>query len=137
VIQHPLLWECETTAPVAQDGLKVGVKSCTTIKTIPLPKITRQQKIKFAILCAKQVCKNKKWNTWADTWLSGKDRSKAAAVAADAAHAAHAAAYATVAAAAANAAHAAAVAAYATAVAAAHAAHKIDFISLALLAVKD
>ena len=38
----------------------------------------------------KKVCKNKKWNAWANKWLNGKDRSKEAAYAAAAANAANA-----------------------------------------------
>src|SRR3990172_3470109 len=95
-IDNPKLWECETSKPVNQDALKIGVKSCTTIREIPLPLITSEQKVKFAILCAKQVYKDKKWNKWADKWLSGEDRTNAAAnAAANAAYATYAAAYAT------------------------------------------
>ena len=37
-----------------------------------------------AVKTAKKVCKDKAWNTWADSWISGKDRSYyAAAYAAD------------------------------------------------------
>lgn len=32
--------------------------------------INTNQKVKYAILCAKKVYKNKKWNEWADSWLS-------------------------------------------------------------------
>jgi hypothetical protein len=82
-----------------------------------------------AVKTAKKVCNDKAWNAWTDLWISGKDRTHAAAYAAyaaanAAAHVAHA-AYAAYAAAnaaadaaanAANAAaHAAAYAAYAAA----------------------
>jgi pyruvate/2-oxoglutarate dehydrogenase complex dihydrolipoamide acyltransferase (E2) component len=49
------------------------------IKEIPLPEISLNAKIRFAILCTKEVCKDPEWNTWADGWLSGKDRSAGAA----------------------------------------------------------
>jgi hypothetical protein len=45
----------------------------------PLPKITEAQKIAFGILSAKEVFKDKLWNSWADKWLSGEDRSKGSA----------------------------------------------------------
>lgn len=48
----------------------------------------------FAILCAKRVYKEVSWVSWADKWLSGEDRSVAAARAAARAAAAAAAAYA-------------------------------------------
>jgi hypothetical protein len=78
----PKLWRCEGDIVADDHGLKVGVKTLTTIEEIPLPAVTTEQRVKFAILCAKQVCKDKKWNAWADKWLSGKDRSGDAAWAA-------------------------------------------------------
>lgn len=84
-IQNPKLWECQTTQVVNQDAFKIGVKSCTTTKEIPLPRITMEQRASFAIRCAKLVNRDKKWNKWADDWLSGKDRTYVAADAAGAA----------------------------------------------------
>jgi len=50
--------------------------------------------VRFAILCVKEVCADLPWNAWADGWLSGEDRSEAAAYrSARAARAARAAAY--------------------------------------------
>jgi len=77
-----LLWECEASNPVADDGLKIGVEELTTIRQIPIPCLSTEQIIKIAILSAKEVYKNKRWNKWADRWLSGKDRTFAAAAAA-------------------------------------------------------
>ena len=77
--QNPKLWRCEGDVVADDHGLKVGVKTLTTIEEIPLPIVTAEQRVKFAILCAKQVCKDEKWNTWADKWLSGEDRTEAAA----------------------------------------------------------
>ena len=86
----PRLWEARGTGKKKSDGLKVGFQSITTIKEIPLPKITMAQRVAFAILVAKKVYKNAKWNEWADKWLNGEDRT-ADANAADAAYAAYAA----------------------------------------------
>ena len=134
----PKLWEAEASGEMSHELLKSGCKTLTTIKEIPLPKVSRIQRIAFVILCAKEVCKDEKWNSWADKWLSGEDRSKeTAAAAANAAagvaagyaafHAAFHAAYA-----AANAAYAAANAADVAAVyAAANAAAKVNFIEIA------
>ena len=80
--ENPKLWRCEGEIVANDHGLKVGVKTLTTIEEIPLPVVTTEQHVKFAILCAKQVCKDEKWNAWADKWLSGEDRSAAAAEAA-------------------------------------------------------
>ena len=86
--KYPILWEAEGEIGVS-DGIKVGCKRLTTLKQIPLLKVTIEQRIKFGILCAKKVCKEEKWNEWADKWLKGEDRSVSAArAAADAARAA-------------------------------------------------
>ena len=42
---------------------------------LPLPSVTVEQRVKFAILCAQFVCKKKSFNRWAENWLSGKDRT--------------------------------------------------------------
>jgi hypothetical protein len=77
--ENPKLWRCEGDVVADDHGLKVGVKTLTTIEEIVLPVVTTEQRIKFAILCAKQVCKDPKWNEWADKWLSVEDRSARAA----------------------------------------------------------
>ncbi len=76
------LWECECSEIVEQDALKAGCKMVTTLKRIPVPVITLEQRITIAILCSKKVCKDKKWNQWADKWLDGSDRSRETASAA-------------------------------------------------------
>src|SRR3990167_10467990 len=86
---RPRLWECECSRPLANDGTKLGVKSCTTLREIPLPVVTTEQRVRFAILCALKVYHAKEYVLWADGWLTGKDRArKAADAAADAAYAA-------------------------------------------------
>ncbi len=40
-----------------------------------LPRVTTEQRVKFAILCAKAVYKDEAFNLWADGWLSGDDRT--------------------------------------------------------------
>jgi hypothetical protein len=74
----PKLWECETYGEELHAPLESGCKTLTTIKEIPLPNVTNIQRIAFAILCAKEVYKKSNWNTWADKWLSAKDRTHAA-----------------------------------------------------------
>ena len=81
-IDNPILWECRVRKVVANDQLKVGVKQCTTIKQISLPEITTNQRIRFAIYCALEVYNDKGFIKWANNWLSGKDRTWAAARAA-------------------------------------------------------
>lgn len=86
---NPRLFECKTCGRGKHDnGLKSGHKSMTLIKELQVPAITITQKVAFAILCAKKVHDDWKWNEWADRWLSGEDRSIMSA--ADAAIAAYA-----------------------------------------------
>ena len=86
-----LLWTATAKGRIKSDhGLKVGAQVVTILEQIPLPEITLEQKIRFAILCAKSVYEEKKFNKWADDWLSGKDRTASAAGAARAASAARA-----------------------------------------------
>ena len=93
----PRLFKIKTGGKKKTDrGLKFGFTKMSLTKEIPVPVITVEQKIKFAILCALKVCKDRRFRQWAKAWLSGKDRSYAAAraarAAADAARAARAAA---------------------------------------------
>ena len=102
---NPRLWEAEGEVGLRNGQLKCGCATLTTTREIPLPKITTEMRVRFAIMCAQEVCACPSWNAWADKWLSGEDRSEAAAGAAAAA------AYAARAARAARAAEAAAAAA--------------------------
>ena len=43
---------------------------------------TLNQRVVFAILCAKSVCSDPAWNEWADRWLDGSDRTTAGGAAA-------------------------------------------------------
>ena len=90
--KKPRLWEAEGTVGIS-DSLKVGCTELITVKEIPLPEISREQKVYFAILCAQKVYSEGKWLKWAENWLKREDRSAHAAAdaAAYAAHAAHAA----------------------------------------------
>ena len=119
--KNPILWEVETIGEVKHELLKSGSKGLITLQQIALPEYTNVQKVCFAILCAKFVYKDIGWNEWANSYLTGVDRSKAASCAAYAAT--YAATYAAYAAAATNAAaYAAYAAAYAANAAAANAA---------------
>ena len=88
----PVLWECSVDGIIKSDGTKYGCTKLTTIKIIEIPVLTTEQRIKFAILCAKEVYKEKGWNEWADKWLNGSDRTAdSAKITADFAYAAYAA----------------------------------------------
>jgi hypothetical protein len=158
---NPRLFEIETDEQVGTDGLKGWCRAQRVLRELPLPEVTTDQRVEFAIRVAKRVCADPVWNVWADAWLDGSDRTAARAAAraanADAAaraaanaaalaaaHAADAdaAAYAVCAAACADAAAytaayaaaytAHAYAAYAAAHAACAAAEPIDFLEIAM-----
>ena len=72
------LWEAK--GRVCSRGVdKVGCKTLTTVRRIPKPSITREQRVEIAIKCALVVCQDKDFVQWAENWLSGKDRTEAAA----------------------------------------------------------
>ena len=73
------LWRCEGEIVAREGQLKCGVKSLTVVEELPVPVVTTEQRVTFAILCAKEVCTDARWNTWADKWLSSEDRTEAAA----------------------------------------------------------
>jgi len=73
------LWEAEGDVGKTDHGLKVGCTRLKTIKRLPLPEVTAEQRVRFGILCALEVCQNTKWRKWAADWLSGKDRTVGAA----------------------------------------------------------
>jgi hypothetical protein len=79
-IKNPILWESRGGV-VLDDGTKVGCKSLTTIKKIPVPHVTREQKVRFAILCALSVYNGADFAEWAHLWLTAKDRTKDTALA--------------------------------------------------------
>jgi hypothetical protein len=106
----PRLWLATGWVSKRDGQLKCGCFSLKIIKEIQLPKLTVAQRVRTAIYCALSHPVSNNFHTWAVDWLSGKDRTRAAA--------AYAAAYD---AAAAYAAAAADAAAYAAADAAAYA----------------
>ena len=89
-INNPRLFEVEVEGKEKRDGqLKCGYTRMRLVKEIPLPEITTEQKIKYAIYCALEVCSEESLVWWANDWLSGMDRTtKAARAAAETARAA-------------------------------------------------
>ena len=80
----PICWLFEPEGEIESDdlGLKFGPRAGTTVKRSPLPRYSTEQRVTFAILCAKAVYSDEDWNAWADAWLSGEDRTRDAASAA-------------------------------------------------------
>jgi len=82
--KNPQCWLFEPEGESLIESLKCGFQAGTTVKRVPLPRFTTNQKVVFAILCAKASPDwqgKAAWNTWADKWLSGEDRTVSAAVA--------------------------------------------------------
>lgn len=78
--KSPHLWGVEVNGRTKKDhGLKFGTTSLTTIKRIPLPKITLEQKVIFGILCAMEVYHEEEFQRWGEHWIDGSDRSAEAA----------------------------------------------------------
>jgi hypothetical protein len=82
---NPILWECDGIVGITDHGLKVGCTSLTTLRQIPLPVVTTEQCVRFAIACAVSVYQEPSFISWAMSWIYGTDRSRKAALAAAAA----------------------------------------------------
>lgn len=80
-IEPPRLWEVEIDAICADDGLKFGCKQMTLVRELLLPEFTVEERVAFAIYCAEPFASNS-WKKWAAKWMSGEDRTAAAAWAA-------------------------------------------------------
>jgi len=75
-IKNPRLFRAEVKGRSLDDhGLVYGYTKARLVEELPVPQISLVQRVRFAIFCVKEVYKAKKWNKWADNWLSGKDRT--------------------------------------------------------------
>ena len=80
--KNPVLWIAEGEVTHREGHLKCGSRELTTIKKTRLPKITQEQLVRISIYCALSQIKDPAFEKWAKDWLSGKDRTEAAAAAA-------------------------------------------------------
>lgn len=94
-IDDPLLWKCEGDVGLANKD-KVGCTKLTTLRRIALPRVTNEQRKRFALLAALAVYPlwethdaDRTWKNWADASLAGKTSSTSNAKR-NAAHLAHA-----------------------------------------------
>jgi len=71
--------EIEVPKVYALDQMKLGFTTGIVGRVIPLPKITDEQRKRYAIGCACSVYKDRSFRKWADDWISGKDRTRSAA----------------------------------------------------------
>jgi hypothetical protein len=83
-LKNPQLWSCRGEIGKRDGPLKCGCRALTTVEVLPLPEITTEQRVRFAIGCAWPRA-SVAWKKRATGWLSGKDRTAAAARAAAAA----------------------------------------------------
>ena len=82
-IESPRLFRAEVGGNfIDNNGLNCGYSRAKLVEELPVPQISPVQRVRFAIFCVKEVYKEKKWNEWADNWLSGKDRTEESATSA-------------------------------------------------------
>ena len=77
--ENLIAWECETRSEELHAPLKSGCKQLTTVKQVPLPRVTTTQRVAFSILCALEICKDANFVKWAHNWLSNIDRTNESA----------------------------------------------------------
>lgn len=70
------LFESRWKGEIAIAADKIGVTSLALWKEIKIPTVTKEQRVTFEILSAKQIpYLSDEWYIWADNWLSGEDRT--------------------------------------------------------------
>ena len=73
------LFRGEASGPVISDsGLMVGYTNMRITEELPRLHITTENRIRFGIACACRVCTSAEYRAWAERWVSGADRTKAA-----------------------------------------------------------
>lgn len=82
-IKEPRLFKVQVFGKEKRDGaMKCGFTKMRLAEEIALPEVTTIQRVAYGILCALDVCQDAEFQEWARKWLSGEDRSWAAARAA-------------------------------------------------------
>ena len=77
LFRNPRAFEAEARGNIKDDADgKTGCTELTLTKEIEsVPEITLEQRLRFGILCAREVYHEAKWVRWSERWLSGRDRS--------------------------------------------------------------
>lgn len=79
-IADPVLYLAEGGGQVRDDhGLKVGYTRMRIMMALPLPALTTEHRVRFALACAALTYEGPRWLAWAHDWLVGRDRSAASA----------------------------------------------------------
>ena len=74
------LFRGEASGPVISDsGLKVGYTNMRITEELPRLHITTENRIRFGIACACRGYTSAEYRAWAGRWVSGADRTEAAA----------------------------------------------------------
>lgn len=74
-IRTPHLWEGEGKVSCDDRGLKVGCRTFTTLRRIPLPTFTTEQLVWLSVSCAPELYREPGFVRWARCWLEGTGRS--------------------------------------------------------------
>jgi len=77
-----VLWEARGAGERKDDrGLKVGYSRMRLIKKLPVPMITLEQMVRFAVFCSLEVYNEQPYVAWANQWLQERaDRSDVSAL---------------------------------------------------------
>ena len=78
-IDKPRLWEIEIDGETKVDATKGGARRGRLRTELPLPLISLSQRVEIAIRCALTVYSEPDFVIWAEKWLNGTNRTKAAA----------------------------------------------------------
>jgi hypothetical protein len=80
-----MLWQATGRVQKREGQLKCGCFSLRVVQRVQLPEITLNQRVRAAIYCALTRPQTDNFIHWANEWLSGRNRTQAAANAAQAA----------------------------------------------------
>jgi len=84
-IDKPRLWEIETDGDTKVDATKGGARRARLLRELPLSLISLSQRVEIAIRCVLTLHSEPNFVIWAENWLNGTNRTKAAAAKAAAA----------------------------------------------------
>jgi len=76
---RPILWQATGWVQEREGQLKCGCFSLRVVRRVQLPEITLNQRVRAAIYCALTRPQADNFKHWANEWLSGRNRTQAAA----------------------------------------------------------
>jgi len=84
-IDKPRLWEIEIDGDTKVDATKGGARRARLVRELPLSLISLSQRVEIGIRCVLTLHSEPNFVIWAENWLNGTNRTKAAAAKAAAA----------------------------------------------------